>query len=135
MKILVLNCGSSSIKFQLIETDAHLIEQHTDRCIAKGTVERIGTDEAIISLQVPPNPTRKHTEEILDHQTALTRLIQSLKEGKAVADISQIQAVGHRIVHGGERFSSSVIIDDEVAHEIQACVELAPLHNPHNQRG
>jgi acetate kinase len=135
MKILVLNCGSSSIKFQLIETDAHLIEQHTDRCLAKGTVERIGTDEAIISLQVPPNPTRKHTEEILDHQTALTRLIQSLKEGKAVADISQIQAVGHRIVHGGERFSSSVIIDDEVAHEIQACVELAPLHNPHNLRG
>jgi acetate kinase len=135
MKILVLNCGSSSIKFQLVETDAHMIEDNTDRCLAKGIVERIGTDEAIISLRVPPNPSQKHTEEILDHQTALTRLIQSLKEGKAVADISQIQAVGHRMVHGGERFATSMIIDEEVEKEIQHCVELAPLHNPHNLRG
>jgi acetate kinase len=135
MKILVLNCGSSSIKFQLIETDVHMIEDYTDRCLAKGTVERIGTDEATISLQVPPNPVQKRTEEILEFQTALTRVIRSLKEGKAVGDISQIQAVGHRMVHGGERFASSVIIDEEVAHEIRACVELAPLHNPHNLRG
>ena len=135
MKILVLNCGSSSIKFQLIETDVHMIEDDTDRCLAKGTVERIGTDEATISLQVPPNPVQKRTEEILEFQTALTRVIRSLKEGKVVGDISQIQAVGHRMVHGGERFASSVIIDEEVAHEIRACVELAPLHNPHNLRG
>jgi acetate kinase len=135
MKILVLNCGSSSIKFQLIETDIELIESNTDRTIAKGNVERIGTDEATLKLTVPPNPTRSMTEEILDHQTALTRVVAVLKECHAVADISQIQAVGHRVVHGGERFSSSVIIEEGVAEEIQNCVELAPLHNPHNLRG
>ena len=135
MKILVLNCGSSSIKFQLIETDADLIESNTDRCLARGIVERIGTDEAGLKIQVPPNPARSSTEELLDHQTALTRMIAALKESHALADISQIQAVGHRMVHGGERFSSSVVIDEEVEKGIQACVELAPLHNPHNLRG
>jgi acetate kinase len=135
MKILVLNCGSSSIKFQLIQTDSELIESDTDRCIAKGTVERIGTDEATLKVTVPPDPTMSVTEEILDHQGALSRVIAALKECHAIADISQIQAVGHRIVHGGERFASSVIIDEAVEEEIQNCVELAPLHNPHNLRG
>lgn len=135
MKILVLNCGSSSIKFQLIETDSDLIESNTDRCIAKGGVERIGTDEATLRVSVPPGPTKSSTEEILDHQTALTRAIAALKEHHAVADISQIQAVGHRVLHGGERFSAPVIIDEEVEHGIQACIELGPLHNPHNLRG
>ena len=135
MKILVLNCGSSSIKFQLIETDVEMIEANADRCIAKGSVEKIGTDEAVLHLSVPPNPVRSITEEMLDHQTALTRAIQALKEAKAVGDISQIQAVGHRVVHGGERFSASVMIDDEVEKAIQECSELAPLHNPHNLRG
>jgi acetate kinase len=135
MKILVLNCGSSSIKFQLIETDTELIESNTDRCIAKGSVERIGTDEGTLKVSVPPNPVRSTTEEVLDHQTALTKVIESLKECHAVADISQIQAVGHRIVHGGERFAASVVIDEAVETEIQHCVELAPLHNPHNLRG
>lgn len=135
MKILVLNCGSSSIKFQLIETDVELIDAGTDRCIAKGSVERIGTDEATLKVSVPPNPTRSTTEELLDHQTALSRVISALKECHAVADISQIQAVGHRVVHGGERFAGSVVIDEQVAEEIQHCVELAPLHNPHNLRG
>ena len=135
MKILVLNCGSSSIKFQLIETDSDLIESNTDRCIAKGGVERIGTDEATLKLAVPPNPAKSHTMELLDHQTALTKIISELKESHAVADISQIQAVGHRVVHGGERFASSVMIDEEVEKEIQHCIELAPLHNPHNLRG
>jgi acetate kinase len=135
MKILVLNCGSSSIKFQLINTDSELIESNTDRTIAKGSVDRIGTDEATVKVTVPPNPTKSTTEEILDHQTALTQAIATLKECHAIADISQIQAVGHRVVHGGERFSASVIIDEGVAEEIQNCVELAPLHNPHNLRG
>ena len=135
MKILVLNCGSSSIKFQLIETDIDLIESNTDRCIAKGSVDRIGTDEATLKVTVPPNPTITSTEEILDHQAALTRAIATLKDAHAVADISQIQAVGHRVVHGGEHFASSVVIDADVEQEIQNCVELAPLHNPHNLRG
>ena len=135
MKILVLNCGSSSIKFQLIETNVEMIEANADRCIAKGIVEKIGTDEAALHLTVPPNPAQTVTEEMLDHQTALARTIQALKEGQAIGDISQIEAVGHRVVHGGERFSASVMIDDEVEKAIQQCSELAPLHNPHNLRG
>jgi acetate kinase len=135
MKILVLNCGSSSIKFQLIETNVEMIETNADRCIAKGIVEKIGTDEAALHLTVPPNPAQTVTEEMLDHQTALARTIQALKEGQAIGDISQIEAVGHRVVHGGERFSASVMIDDEVEKAIQQCSELAPLHNPHNLRG
>jgi len=135
MKILVLNCGSSSIKFQLIETDVEMIASNADRCIAKGSVEKIGTDEAVLHLTVPPNPERSLTEEILDHQAALSRAMQAFKEAKVVADISQIEAVGHRVVHGGERFSASVLIDEDVEKAIQQCVELAPLHNPHNLRG
>jgi acetate kinase len=135
MKILVLNCGSSSIKFQLIETDVEMIASNADRCIAKGSVERIGTDEAVLHLTVPPNLERSLTEEILDHQAALSRAMQAFKEAKVVADISQIEAVGHRVVHGGERFSASVLIDEEVEKTIQQCIELAPLHNPHNLRG
>jgi acetate kinase len=135
MKILVLNCGSSSIKFQLIETTVEMIQADADRMIAKGSVEKIGTDEAVLHLTVPPNPERSITEEMLDHQTALTRALQALKEAKAVGDITQIQAVGHRVVHGGERFSASVMIDEEVEKAIQEYSELAPLHNPHNLRG
>ena len=135
MRILVLNCGSSSIKFQLIETDVEMIASNADRCIAKGSIERIGTDEAALHLTVPPNPERSLTEEMLDHQAALTRAIQALKEAKVLADVSQIEAVGHRVVHGGEHFSASVIIDENVEKAIQQCSELAPLHNPHNLRG
>ena len=135
MKILVLNCGSSSIKFQLIETNAEMIASNADRCIAKGLIEKIGTDEAVLHLTVPPNPAQSVTGEMLDHQTALSRTIQALKEAEALGDVSQIEAVGHRVVHGGERFSASVTIDDEVEKAIQQCSELAPLHNPHNLRG
>jgi acetate kinase len=135
MKILVLNCGSSSIKFQLIETDEKRIASNADRCIAKGLVEKIGTDEAVLHLTVPPNPEQNITEEMLDHQAALSRTIQALKDADALGDISPIEAVGHRVVHGGERFSVSVMIDDEVEKAIQQCSELAPLHNPNNLRG
>src|SRR5208337_3481365 len=135
MKILVLNCGSSSIKFQLIATDVEMIAANADRCIAKGSVERIGTDEAVLHLTVPPNPEQSLTAEMLDHQAALSRAIQALKEAKVLADISQIEAVGHRVVHGGEHFSASVIIDENVEKAIQQCSDLAPLHNPHNLQG
>ena len=135
MKILVLNCGSSSIKFQFIETNVQMIEANSDRCMAKGIIEKIGTDEAALHLTVPPNPVQTITGEMLDHQAALTRTVQALKESEAIGDISQIEAVGHRVVHGGEHFSASVLIDDEVEEAIQQCSELAPLHNPNNLRG
>ncbi len=135
MKILVLNCGSSSIKFQLIETDAEMIESDSDHTLARGSIERIGTNETTLNVTVPPNPTRTMREEILDYPAALNRAVEVLKECHAVLDISQIGAVGHRVVHGGEHFAASVVIDDKVEKDIQSCAELAPLHNPHNLRG
>jgi acetate kinase len=135
MKILVLNSGSSSIKFQLIETDAEMIAANTDRCLAKGIVERIGTDEASLRIEAPAKQCNAHIGELLDHQSALTRMLEALKECGVIADVSQVQAVGHRVVHGGEQFSHSVLMDEEVAKVIHQCSELAPLHNPHNLRG
>ena len=84
MKILVLNCGSSSIKFQLIETSVEMIAANADRCIAKGSVEKIGTDEAVLHLAVPPNPAQSLRGEMLDYQTALMRCVQALKEAEAL---------------------------------------------------
>jgi acetate kinase len=135
MKILVLNSGSSSIKFQLIETDAELIASNTDRCLGKGIVERIGTDEASLRLEDPAKQCKPHIGSLLDHQSALARVLEAMRECGVIADVSQVQAVGHRVVHGGEQFSHSVILDEEVAKAIQQCSELAPLHNPHNLRG
>ncbi|MGE5327616.1 MAG: acetate/propionate family kinase [Deltaproteobacteria bacterium] len=135
MKILVLNSGSSSIKFQLVETDVDMIASNTDRCLAKGTVERIGTDEASLRLEAGGKPFKPQIGELLDHRSALMEMLTALKESGVIADITQVQAVGHRVVHGGEQFSHSVIIDEEVAQAIQQCSELAPLHNPHNLRG
>jgi acetate kinase len=135
MKILVLNSGSSSIKFQLIETDSDMIAASTDRCLGKGIVERIGTDEASLRLEAPAKQCKPQIGALLDHQTALTRVLETLRECGVIADVSQVQAVGHRVVHGGEEFSHSVLMDEEVAKAIQLCSELAPLHNPHNLRG
>jgi acetate kinase len=135
MKILVLNSGSSSIKFQLIETDAEMIASNTDRCLGKGIVERIGTDEASLRLEDRTKQCKPHIGSLLDHQSALARVLEAMRECGVIADVSQVQAVGHRVVHGGEQFSHSVILDEEVAKAIQQCSELAPLHNPHNLRG
>jgi acetate kinase len=135
MKVLVLNCGSSSVKFQLIDTSAELMASNSDRCIAKGVVERIGTDESAFEITVPPQPTQKQMVEILDHQEALSQAIAALKESRVLAEVSQIQAVGHRVVHGGEQFARSMVIDEEVERQIQRCSELAPLHNPNNLKG
>ena len=130
MKILVLNSGSSSIKFQLIETDSEMIASNTDRCLGKGIVERIGTDEASLRLEAPAKQCKPQIGALLDHQIALTRVLEALRECGVIADISQVQAVGHRVVHGGEQFSHSVLMDEEVAKAIQLCSELAPLRSP-----
>lgn len=135
MKILVLNSGSSSIKFQLIETDSEMIASNTDRCLAKGLFERIGTDEATLQIETPPKRGHPRVGQVLDHQGALSQMLEGLRDSGAIADITQIQAVGHRVVHGGEQFAHSVMFDEEVEKAIQQCSELAPLHNPHNLRG
>lgn len=124
MKILVLNCGSSSLKFQLINMD-------TDERMAKGNFERIGGMKTTLKLNINGNK-----EELLhiarDYDEAISFVLEVLQkpEYNLIKSLDEIGAVGHRIVHGGEMFSESVIIDDEVISEIEKCIDLAPLHNP-----
>jgi len=137
MNVLVLNAGSSSLKFQLIATDLERIKLDEDVRLLKGEVERIG-GEAIITLQAKES-RKTMTAPIRDMGTALDFVIRwiasdesGLKEVRGPADVN---AVGHRVVHGGERFSESAVISDDVLKGIEACIELAPLHNPNNIKG
>jgi acetate kinase len=135
--ILVLNVGSSSIKFQLIDTDADAIAKVTDRRLARGLIERIG-GEAIVSLQAEGRAAIKTTAQLRDHAAAVEHIISWLtsdESGVPISSAGDIEAVGHRVVHGGERFTQSVRIDDGVWRELEDLIDLAPLHNPHNLRG
>jgi acetate kinase len=134
MKILVLNCGSSSIKFQLIETDLDLIDRNQDRPLAQGLVEKIGTQEAQVFCQAGARATRDVGVALADHHAALVRVMELLKNTGALADAKDIEAVGHRVVHGGD-FRDSQLVTPEVLRKIEDAVELAPLHNPHNLKG
>jgi acetate kinase len=130
MKVLVLNCGSSSIKYQLFET--------TDRkVLAKGSVERIGMKGAILNHQRFDGDKVKIVGEIVDHQAGVEYILAILLSPNhgVLQDRSEIQAVGHRVVHGGEKFTGSVLINPPVMETLQECIELAPLHNPHNIKG
>ena len=137
MKVLVLNCGSSSVKYQLVETTLDMIKSNTDRAIARGSVERIGTASAIHTYRPEGGEKTSDVKEILEHRVAIADIARTLTQpGKGVLrEASEIDAVGHRMVHGGEKFARSVLIDDAVIQEIEDCSELAPLHNPHNLRG
>jgi len=138
MNVLVLNCGSSTVKFQLIATDLDLIAQNADQRLAKGTIERIG-GEAIISLQVEGREPQRTTSSLRDINAAvdyIARWAASPESGiEEIKSIADIQAVGHRVVHGGERFKESVLISDEVVRAVEDCIDLAPLHNPANLKG
>jgi acetate kinase len=137
MNVLVLNCGSSTVKFQLIATDLDLIERNADSRLARGAIERIG-GEAIISLHSHTGEQRM-TALLANTRAAVDFIIRwacSNESGIAgVETVSDVHAVGHRVVHGGERFTHSALIDDAVIKEIEDCIELAPLHNPANIRG
>ena len=138
MNVLVLNCGSSSLKFQLIETDTERIESDQDRKLARGIVERIGS-QGVITWQAEGGRKQRHAEAVRDHRAAIDivlRWIVSEDSGiESIHSLGDIHAVGHRVVHGGERFQRSVRIDDAVLEGIQDCFELAPLHNPANLQG
>ena len=130
MKVLVLNCGSSSIKYQFINTE-------TQSWLAKGMVERIGMTGAVLSHSRFDGDSIKIAGEILDHQIAIEYVIAILLSSNhgVIKDVKEIEAVGHRVVHGGEAFSGSVSITDEVIKVLQDNIELAPLHNPPNIKG
>jgi acetate kinase len=130
MKVLVLNSGSSSIKYQFIDTDKKL-------ALAKGLVDRIGMTGAVLSHQRYDDEKIKVVGEILDHQIAVEYVLGVMlsKNHGVIDDKKDIEAVGHRVVHGGETFSDSVLITDEVVKVLQDNIELAPLHNPPNIKG
>lgn len=135
MNVLVLNSGSSSLKFQLIETSHEHIARDSDQRRARGTVERIG-GLALLDFQVEGQPPFKESAPIRDHRQAIERAISwFLNESGLLNSMSDIHAVGHRVVHGGEAFQSSVRITPEVIAGIEDCIPLAPLHNPANLRG
>lgn len=130
MNILVINCGSSSLKFQLIDSE-------TEKWIAKGLCERIGIEGSMISYTPAGGEKQKQVTPMPDHTEAIRLVLEALTDEKTgvVKDLSEIGAVGHRIVHGGEKFATSTIIDDEVLKTIEECNDLAPLHNPANLIG
>jgi acetate kinase len=138
MNILVLNAGSSSVKFQLIATDLGRIERNIDERLARGEVERLG-GEAVIKLQAEGHDAEKSAASLRDIRAAVDLIVRWLSsetsQVKGVKSISDIDAVGHRVVHGGEHFRSSVLITDEVLRGIEDCIDLAPLHNPANIKG
>ncbi len=130
MKILVINCGSSSLKFQLIDSE-------TEAVIAKGLCERIGIEGSKL-IYTPTGGEKQEIEEPMeDHKKAVSLVIDALtdKETGVLTSLSEINAVGHRLVHGGEKFASSTLINEEVITAITECNDLAPLHNPANLIG
>jgi len=130
MKILVLNCGSSSVKFQLINT-------MDEKALAKGQVEKIGSGDAVISYQPADKNRMREVREILNHEVAIEIALAMLMHPQhgVIGDKSEIDGIGHRVVHGGEELTGSVRIDEKVKSAIRKCIQFAPLHNPHNLSG
>ena len=135
MNVFVINAGSSSLKFQVIATDLERIRHDQDDLLCRGQVERIG-GEAIITVQNRAGSRQKLTAPIRDVSAALDYVLSWLaSDGSGIDGIrslGDIQAAGHRVVHGGELFKESVVITDEVLKGIEDCIDLAPLHNPNN---
>ena len=130
MKILVLNCGSSSIKYKLIDMDSQNV-------MAQGGVEKVGLDGAFLKY-TKPNGEKEIIEKAIPEHTAGIELIFSVLTDPAngtISSLDEIDAVGHRVVHGGEKFNKSVLIDEEVISNIEDCIKIAPLHNPPNLKG
>lgn len=127
MKVLVINCGSSSLKYQLIDME-------TEQALAKGLVERIGIEGSILTHKGDGKDKHIIETPMKDHQVAIELVLGALtdKEHGVINDMSEISSVGHRVVHGGEKYAQSVLINEEVMANLEKCAKLAPLHNPAN---
>lgn len=138
MIVLVLNSGSSSLKFQVIDTDLEAIEKSADKTLAQGVIERIGS-EALINMRAEGQTPQRTTAPLRDHRAALDHVLRWVvspdSKVPSVSSVGDFAAVGHRVVHGGEKFTRSVTIDDSVVEQIEDCIDLAPLHNPANLKG
>ena len=130
MKILVLNCGSSSIKYKLFDMDTRAV-------MAQGGVEKIGLPDSFLQVKLPNGEKVKIEQSMPEHTVGIQLILNSLIDEKigCLQSLDEINAVGHRVVHGGEKFNQSVIITPEVKEMIVKCIELAPLHNPANLKG
>jgi len=130
MKILILNCGSSSIKYKMFN-------MHTHDVLAQGGVEKIGLTGSFLKLELPDGQKVMLEGEVLEHRAGIEYILGVLISEKygCVKSLDEINAVGHRVVHGGEKFNESVLIDEEVTNMIEECIDLAPLHNPPNLKG
>jgi acetate kinase len=133
MKILVLNSGSSSLKFQLIETSPDQIAANQDRRLASGVIAKIGSGDSTVDFEAGETKT-KDTRAVLTHKDAISTAF-SLLENSGAATLNDVEGVGHRVVHGGEHFTESAIMDDDAIRRIEAASDLAPLHNPDNLKG
>lgn len=130
MKVLVLNCGSSSIKYKLFDTD-------TKAVLAQGGVEKIGLKGAFLKLTLPDGEKVILEKDIPEHTVGIDFILNTLTSEKygCIKSLEEIDAVGHRVVHGGEKFNQSVLITKEVKDKIVECIDIAPLHNPANLKG
>ncbi|MBD8975940.1 acetate/propionate family kinase [Veillonella magna] len=130
MNVLVVNCGSSSLKYQLIDMD-------NEHVMAKGQFEKIGAEDAIFTHKRPDAEKLERVEPILDHKKALTILLDILVDPEfgVISSMDEIDAVGHRVVHGAEKFADSVLITPAVMDALEECAKIAPLHNPPNIQG
>ncbi|MDZ4121581.1 MAG: acetate kinase, partial [Candidatus Cloacimonadaceae bacterium] len=130
MKILVLNCGSSSIKYQFINMESGIV-------LADGIAEKIGEDIALFTYKSEAYTKKKREMVIDNHEQGLQLIIDSLTDSNhgVISDLAEIDAVGHRLVHAGEHYSDAVVITDHVIDVMTECVALAPLHNPANLEG
>jgi acetate kinase len=137
MKILAFNCGSSTVKFQLFECDPEQVGERRGQALARGLVERIGEPESSVRFEISGGGRQERQAPVRNHADAIEAALACLMGGDAglVRDLAEIAGAGHRIVHGGEYYAGSVILDDEVARRIEECAPLAPLHNPHNLSG
>ncbi|MBP3317733.1 MAG: acetate kinase [Alistipes sp.] len=132
MIVLVLNCGSSSIKYQVID-----INEQSNALLAKGLVERIGLPEGILTHKPVGKEKYELQMPIPDHTTGISLVLKALTDANhgVIADLTEVKAVGHRVAHGGEFFHSSVIVDEQAKENIRSLFEIAPLHNPANLEG
>ncbi len=130
MNVLVVNCGSSSLKFQLIDAD-------TEKVLASGICDRIGIDGSVLNYKNAAGKKYEQKEPIPNHTKAIEMVLESLinKEYGTISSLEDIHAIGHRVVHGGEFFKESVLINDYVIDRIKECSDLAPLHNPAHLMG
>lgn len=130
MKILVLNCGSSSVKYKLLDMEHQTV-------LGAGGVEKIGMKGSFLKHQRPDGQKIILEGEVLEHQIAIEYILGVLTSEKhgSIKKLEEIKAVGHRVVHGGEKFNTSVLITDEVIEQIRECIDIAPLHNPPNLEG